>query len=147
MATITAANAVLILSVPTLLPVATQLQGFSADAVFDAEDIDATDVVMGVDGILSGGMVFAASPMNFSLQADSPSITFFEAWYAGQKAAIEAFPAQGNVTLTTIGRNYQLVTGFLSRYKPIADAHRILQPQRFRITWQSIIPSPIGVAG
>lgn len=144
---ITSANAVFTISVPTLLPVPQQLQGFAADDIFDADDVDAGDIVMGADGILSGGMVFAPKPMNIALQADSPSIAFFDAWYNGEQAAIAKFTAQATVTFTSIGTSYSLITGFLSRYKPMADAKKILQPRKFRIVWQSTAPAPVGIAG
>jgi len=147
MADITSANAVILISVPLLLPVPQQLQGFAADDIFDMDDVDATDVVMGVDGILSGGVVFTPKPQNYSLQADSPSISFFDAWYAGQQSAVAAFAAQGTVTFTSVGKSFACATGFLTRYKPMPDAKKTLQPQKFRITWQSVIPTPVGIAG
>ena len=147
MADITSANAVFLLTIPSVLPVPTQIFGFSVDDIFDFDDIDATDTVMGVDGILSGGLVYAAKPQNISLQADSPSITLFDAWYMAQQANTAAYPAFGNITLTSIGTTYALSTGFLSRYKPLSDAKKILQPRKFRITWQSVIPATVGGFG
>ena len=147
MADITSANAVFIISVPLILPVPTQLQGFAADDVFDMDDVDATVTMMGVDGNLSGGMVFAEKPMNIAFMADSPSIDFFEAWNQMQQANMAAYPAQANVTLTSIGKSYQLVKGFLARTAPVPSAKRVLQPRKFRITWQAVLPLPIGSAG
>jgi hypothetical protein len=144
---ITSANAVFIISVPLLLPVPQQLQGFAVDDIFDVDDVDSTDVMMGVDGILSGGMIFAPKSMNVALQADSPSMSFFDGWYQGQQAATAAFAAQASVTFTAIGTTYALLTGFLTRYKPMPDAKKVLQPRKFRITWQSVVPAPVGAAG
>ena len=144
MTDITSANAVFMLTIPSVLPIPQQIQGFAADDIFDFDDVDATDIVMGVDGILSGGMIFAPKPQNISLQADSASIALFDAWYNAQQAATAVFPAQGLVTLTSVGKSFALITGFLSRYKPVPDAKKILQPQKFRITWQSVLPVPIG---
>lgn len=144
---ITSNNAVFLISLPLLLPVPQQLQGFAVDDIFDVDDIDATDTMMGADGILSGGVVFAATPMNIALQADSASIAFFEAWYQNQRGNAIAYSALATVTLTGNGRTYALTTGYLSRYKPMADAKRVLQPRKFRITWQSITVAPIGAAG
>ena len=144
---ITSANAVFLMSVPLILPVPQQLQGFAADDIFDMDDVDSTDVMMGVDGILSGGMIYAPKPQNIALQADSPSMSFFEAWYQMQQGNAAAYAAQGNITFTAIGRSYQLLTGFLTRYKPMADAKKVLQPRKFRVTWQQVIPVPIGAAG
>ena len=144
---ITSANAVFLISVPLLLPVPQQLQGFAVDDIFDVDDVDATDVMMGVDGILSGGMIFAPKPMNIALQAGSPSRSFFDAWYQGQQGAVTAFAAQAQITFTGLGLTYSLLTGYLSRYKPMADAKKVLQPTKFRVTWQSITPAPVGAAG
>lgn len=147
MADITSANAVFIISVPRVLPVPQQIQGFSADDIFDFEDVDATETMMGVDGVLSGGMIYTPKPQNVSLQADSASITFFDAWYTAMQANVATYTAVGNITLTSVGKSWTLVNGFLRRYKPLPDAKKVLQPQRFRIEWQSVLPTPIGAAG
>jgi hypothetical protein len=144
---LTASNCVFSIWVPSLLPVPAVLEGFGADDIFDVDDVDAVETVMGVDGIGSAGVVFAFKPMNVTLQADSPSITFFDAWYRGMQSAVAVYPAVASVTFTGIGTSYVLSTGFLKRYKPMADAKRLLQPRKFRIEWQSIVPVPVGVAG
>jgi hypothetical protein len=148
MGDLTAANVSFVITVPLLLPAPTTLSGFAADDIFDVDDVDATDVVMGVDGILSGGMIFAPKPMNIALQADSTvSIAFFDAWYQGQEANYAAYPAQAVITFTGINTSYLLTTGFLSRYKPMPDAKKMLQPRKFRVTWQTIIPTTVGSGG
>jgi hypothetical protein len=147
MADITSANAAFLISVPAILPVPQQLQGFAADDIFDVDDVDGTETQLGVDGTFAGGMIFAAKPMNIAFLASSASIAFFDAWYAGQQANFAAYPAFGNITFTGIGTSYVLTTGFLTRYKPMADAKRVLQPRKFRITWGTIIPVPVGAGG
>jgi hypothetical protein len=147
MADITSANAIILLSVPLLLPVPQQLQGFATDDIFDVEDTETTETRMGADGILSGGVIFMPTMVTFTLQADSPSISFFESWDMGQQTQVISLPAQGNITLTSIGRSYQLVTGFLTRDKRMPDAKRVLEPRKYRVAWQQIIPVPIGAAG
>lgn len=147
MADITSANAVLLLAVPLLLPVPQQIQGFSTDDIFDTEEVEPVQTLMGIDGTLSGGFIFTDKPMIITLQASSPSNTFFDAWQQGQEAAIGALPAQGHITLTSVGRAYVMTTGYLTRFKPIYDARKVLQPRRFRVTWQNISPIPIGAAG
>lgn len=148
MGDITAANAVFIVSVPLLLPTPQQLQGFAADDIFDFDDIDAGDLIMGVDGVLSAGMIFAMKPQNISLQADSASnASLFDAWFAGEQAATAKFAAQGQITLPNVGQAWTLINGYLSRYKPVPDAKKLLQPRKYRITWQTIVPLPVGLAG
>ena len=42
--------------------------------------------------------------------------------------------------VTGSGKTYTMTKGFLTNYKPIPDIKKLLQPQRFRITWQSVSP-------
>jgi hypothetical protein len=144
---ITSANAAFLISVPGILPVPQQLQQFAVDDIFDTNDVVSTETQLGVDGGFAGGMVYAAKEMNIALLASSSSISFFDAWYAAQQSNLAAYPAFGSITFTGIGLTYGLVTGFLTMYKPMADAKRVLQPRKFRITWASIIPAPVGATG
>lgn len=147
MADITSANAILILSVPLLLPVPQQIQGFSTDEIFDTESAAINETLMGVDGILSGGFVYMPRKMTITLQADSASNTFFDAWAQGMTAGVFVAPATGGITLTGIGKAYVMANGFLTGYKPTPDAKKLLQPRKFELTWESITPAPIGSAG
>ena len=147
MADITSANAVLVLSVPLILPVPQQIQGFAVDEIFDTEDVEPIETMMGLDGQLSGGFAFTPKPMTITLMAGSASNAFFDAWQNGQQAGIIAAPANGVLTLVSIGQAYALTNGYLTRFKPIADGRKVLQPRKFRITWQSLLPTPVGLAG
>lgn len=147
MADITSFNAVILISVPLLLPVPQQLQGFAADDIYDIARVAVTETSMGVDGTLSGGVVLAPIDQTFSMQADSPSISFFDAWYHGQIALGAVAPAQGNTTLTSVQTTFQQITGFLIDWDPMPAAKRILQPRRALVRWQSIIAIPVGIAG
>jgi hypothetical protein len=147
MADLTSNNAVIIFSVPGLLPTPTQIQGFSADDIFDNEEIDAVEATIGVDGILSGAVINAAIPQTFTLQADSPSMNFFDSWYWGQRTNKTVYFAQGIVTLTSVGTSWACVQGLLQRFKAFPDAKKKLEPRKFRILWQSTLPTPIGSGG
>lgn len=147
MGDITSANVVFMISVPLILPVPQQLQGFGADDIFDTDAVEATSTMMGVDGKLSGGMVFVPKPMSVTLQADSPSIGFFDAWYQAQQAAMSAYAAQGNVTFPSLGTTFAMLTGYLKNYKYMPDAKKLLQPRKFTIEWESVVGSPVGLAG
>jgi tail fiber protein gp32 len=140
-------NAVITLTIPLLFPVPVQIQGFAADDVYDSDDVELATTIMGVDGILSGGFVNSLIAWNISLQADSPSQVMFEAWDGAQQALQDVLPAQANVTLTGLGRSYQMVTGFLVRGKRLPDAKKTLMPRKWRIDWQQVIPIPVGIAG
>jgi hypothetical protein len=143
MATLTAANSVIMLIVPGLFPVPQQLQGYAADDVMTMESYQPVEVLMGVDGHLSGGWVPVEKRMTISLQADSASVTIFEAWNAAQQSIREVYTADALITLPSISKLYTCTRGFLTGYPPSPDVRRILQPRRFQITWESILSAPI----
>ena len=141
--TLTAANAVILVSVANLFPVPVQLQGFSADDVTDTEALETVETMMGVDGFLSGGFIFAPVRQNYSLQADSDSIAFFEAWYAAMQQSRETFIASGSLTVSSLQRRYTMSRGFLRSYVPTPSLKRVAQPRRFAIEWGRISGSPV----
>jgi hypothetical protein len=141
MATLTAANAVIIFQVPTLFPTSHQLQGFSTDDVFSTDPIEVSQAIMGVDGILSGGFVFNPIKQNYTLQADSRSIDFFDAWYGGNVAARDSFACNGTIIYPGLGKKYSMVKGFLTNYAPIPAAKKMVQPQAFSIVWEQALAS------
>lgn len=147
MSDLTGANVVLMITIPGLLTVPTQIQGFAVDDVYDTEDVTMGETLMGVDGILSAGMVFEPTPQNIALQADSPSVVIFEAWDTYEQANMVKLFAQMNATLPNLGRSYQQVQGALVRGKRLPDVKRIVQPRKWRIMWQSILAVPVGAAG
>ena len=70
-----------------------------------------------------------------------------DAWDAAQKIALAAFPAVGVLTLTSVGKSYALSTGFLTNKTPVAPGKKVLMPQKYRISWGTVISIPIGPAG
>lgn len=139
---ITSANAVFLLGVTGLFSVPQQLQRFAADDVFSTESIKRIETIMGVDGYLSAGFVNVEVKMNVMLQADSPSGFLFDQWDAAQQAAGEAYEANGTIILPSIGKKWTMTRGFLTGYKPIPDAKKVMQPRTFELTWNLLSSSP-----
>lgn len=140
---ITGATAVVMLTIPSLFPVPFQLQGFAADDVYDTDELQSAEVLMGVDGLLSGGFVFVPVVQRYKLQADSDSIAFFDGWWTAQQSITELYVANGLVNLPAVGKKFTMTRGFLTGYKPVPDAKKLLAPQSFAITWQQIYPSVV----
>lgn len=140
---LTAADAVIILSFPDVFSAPFQLQGFAADDVFNTDAIDIAETSMGVDGRLSAGYVPREVPQNYMLQADSPSIDRFEQIYAAQVAGRVIFRCTGTIMLRSTEKTYSGSNGVLSNYTPTPAAKKILQPRAFRVTWESLLPAPI----
>jgi hypothetical protein len=142
MGDITAANSVIMVSIPDLFPVPQQLQGFAQDDIFDIPAIESVETLMGVDGNLSGGFVFKPIPMEVTLQADSLSNTFFDQWWTQMQATLSTFTANGVIRLPAVGAKTTLTRGYLTSYKPAPAGKKVLQPRRYMITWNLSAPAP-----
>lgn len=140
--TITSANAVFSISSSILPSSPIQLQQFMADDIFDTDAMRTVEHAMGVDGTLSFGFVFVPMMMRVALQANSPSIAIFDTIFTQQQQASTVYPLSGTVILPAISKKYSLTNGALEEYKPIPDAKRMLQGQRFQIVWNQVVPSP-----
>lgn len=138
MGSITASNAKIYLSVAGVFDTPQPLQGFSADDIFDTNDIQPTETIMGVDGKLSAGKIFVPLIQNIVLQADSVSNDVFDQWAAAMEKLGDVYWAGGTTLLTSISREYTLVNGSLTGYKKVPDARRVLQPRRYQITWEAV---------
>jgi hypothetical protein len=141
--TIESASASFILTLSDLFGLPLKIQGFAPEDMFDTDAVKPTDVVMGVDGVLSGGMVYKEVVQKVHLSPDSPSIAIFDAWYTTQQQSRKAYAGSAVIRLPGIGMSYICTTGWLTNYTPIAAAKKHLQPQEFEITWQGVQPLPI----
>lgn len=139
---ITSANAVIMLSSPLIFPVPQQLQQFAADDVYGTDPIPAGENVMGVDGHLTSGFVYAPVTQRYNLMADSPSNFFFDQIAQQERAQKTKFELQGVILLTSVGSKFTMVRGFLTTWQPIPDAKRVLQSRTHTITWESVTPTP-----
>jgi hypothetical protein len=144
MASITSANAVLTLSIGALYASPQQITNFATDDIFDVDPLQAAEAMMGVDGKLSAGLVFAEVQMKLALMADSPSIAIFENWYQTQRKVGDVYVAQAEITLSSVNRSFALTNGYLTTYPPVSSAKKVLQPRVFGLTWESIVPSRLG---
>ena len=140
--TLTGAGTIIMLSVPGLFDTPQQLQGFATDDIYDTDQIDAAETLMGVDGVLSGGYINVPVMQNFALQADSDSIEFFETWWSTNQSLQTVLTATGTTALTALQKKFAMIKGFLRRYKPMPDGKKLYQPQKFAIEWQQVTPSP-----
>lgn len=140
---ITSANAILMATLPGVFNAPVQIQRFAVDDVYGTEPLHPTETMRGVDGKLSGGMIYSDIKQNFSLMADSPSAFFFDQWYQQQQALVDTFNADMVILLQSLGSQWNMTKGFLVDYVPIPDAKKLLQPLKFAIQWESISKSPV----
>lgn len=139
---ITSSNAVIMLSVAGLFDIPQQLQQFSADNIYGTDPLEAAETAMGVDGNLTGGVVFNPTNQSFELMADSPSNFFFDQVFLRQKADQVLYRIQGTTSLTSVGTKYTMRRGILVTWQPMPEAGRVLKPRRHTIRWERVTPSP-----
>jgi hypothetical protein len=139
---ITSANSVIMLAVATIFPVAQQLQGYTAEDIFDTDDVELAEVSLGLDGKQSSGWVPFNVKWRFSLQANSDSILLLDTWITAQNTIKDIYTATGVITLPGPRKKFSLNNGTLTRGKIIPDGKKTLQPQNYEITWESVVPAP-----
>jgi len=144
MASITSANAVLLLGIADIYSTPQQLQQFAADDIYGITALQAAETAMGVDGYLAAGFVWSPVVQKITLQADSPSNVIFETWYEFQKTAQDIYRASGSVTLKSVNRKYSMTNGVLTNYAPAPDGKKVLQARTYEITWERINPAAMG---
>lgn len=138
---ISAANVSISIAVATIFPQPQQIQGFAQDDVHDFDEMENVELLMGVDGFLSGGWVWKAQQMRIMLQADSASNSFFDAWNGQQQATGQVYVANGVIRMPSIGLKIVMTTGYLPRYK-LPGAKRVMQPRTFGLAWNLCVPQP-----
>jgi hypothetical protein len=144
MTSITSANATLMITIGIIFPTPTQIQNFAADDVTDVDELESAQVQRGVDGNLSGGFVYPDIKQSIMLMADSPSIDIFDQWYNAQVANRTTYTANAIIVLD-VGKKWTFTKGFLTGYKPLPQAKKLLQAQRFNINWESVVSAPSSV--
>lgn len=143
MLTITAANSVFALSITGLYDSPQILHGYAADDGFTTEAVENAEVVMGLDGHMSGGFIFTPIKQTIMLMPDSASLDIFNNWSLAQLAVREVLVANASISLPAIGKKYVMTRGFLTQHKPIPDVKKVLQAVQYQITWNTIVGASI----
>jgi hypothetical protein len=138
---LTGADVILTLTIANVFNTPQQLQGFAADDVYEMDELDSVETLMGVDGVLSGGFVWKSQQQTYMLQADSDSNDIFDLWYSQQVADLTTYVAQGIAILPAIGKKFIMTNGYLRGYKP-PGVKKLIQPRRYRIEWNKVLPAP-----
>jgi hypothetical protein len=133
---LTASNSSFAIGVVGLFSAPVGLQGYDVDDAFAVGELDTKEAKIGVDGVLSVGIIYQPITTEIFLQADSISVALFEAWYAAEQAAQQEFQAFATIRIPSLSKSYTLPVGYLKDYQPLSSAKRVLQPRRFSCVWQ-----------
>ena len=136
--TITSANSILTMIVPGLFPVPVSIQGYASDDAFMLDALDLAEVSMGVDGKMSAGYVPKEVKQTITLQADSESKDFFAILTQAVKTAREVFYMSATLSLPSTGEAFTFTRGILTSVEQAPTGKKMLQPQKFVITWESV---------
>lgn len=141
---LTVANSSFTLSAATVggvpvFPVAVPIEGYAADDAFDTSEVKPTEVLMGVDGNLSGGYVAYATPLTFVLQADSPSILIMDTAIEAMDGVKEAIIFGASIAVPGISKLHTFIKGYLTSGKKTPGGKKLLQPMRYEITFEKCI--------
>ena len=145
MGDITSANAVLIIGTASgvVYPSGQQIQEFAADDVFDIENLRVGEIMMGVDGKLSAGFVFEPVTQTIRLMAGSPSGVVFDTIYQYERTNVLKVQLTAVFKFPSLGIMFTSQKGYMTTYKPMSDARRVLQPRSFAFAWESFVAAPI----
>jgi len=136
---LTSLDVVLVLTIPGVYPNGVQLQGFKTDDIFDLAAVKPNVTRFGVDGILSSGKQLQPRVMKIHLEASSESQQVFDDWYNAENTSpADSIAASMTALFPSNGREYTCIRGFLTDYKDMPDAKKVLDPLSYEITWQSV---------
>jgi hypothetical protein len=143
MANLTSADSVLTLSILGLYPAPQTIQGYATDDAFASESVKPAEVMMGVDGLMSGGFVPFMTPLHITLMADSPSIDIFDNWLMAMKATRTLYKGFANIIVPGLGKQWTFTNGILTDANVMPDAKKLMQPRKFSITFEAFTSSPL----
>jgi len=135
--TLTTANAIIIMNVPGVIT-GHQVQGFSADDIFDFETVQRAEILMGLDGQQAGGYTPQSTKWTINLAANSESNDAFDAWISSQNAEKEIFTAEYIITSKSLGKTAYMHRGILESAQPFASFKKTAQPRPFVISFESV---------
>ena len=143
MATLTSANATLIISVPQVFVAPVQIKQWEADDAWTIEKVTPTEARKGVDGVMSFGFTPYMNKFAFVLMPTSPSILIMDTWANNMQQAFEAYACSATLNIPSIYKVYNGVNGTLTGYTPGPPGKKLLGPLNYEITFDTFIPSAL----
>lgn len=140
--TLTTANSTMALTTEALYPQAVRLQGYAADDAFDPDAAENGEYSMGIDGKLSAGFVFNEIMLTITLQADSPSLQYFEQIWMYEYQNRTKLQQDLTISNPAVGKLYEYKSGFMRSYKAAAGK-KILQPSVAVFVFEQLQFAPI----
>ena len=141
--TITSANANLVLFAPPIVVVPVRLEGFASDTMMNIPSAQIVETRMGVDGIKSAGKVNNLKPFSIELQADSPSIKYFNQITAYQQT-LDALYFTLTVEIPSIKKKAVFTNCTLNTEKMLPDMQKVLEAITYDFDCEAISMFTLG---
>lgn len=139
--TITSADINAHITVDALYPMGFVLEGFSADNIFEMDNLELAQAIRGADGKLSAGFVFGTQHQTFHIMPDSPVYKKIQTWATTSVTSKGVYRCNLTAVFKTNGTKFVCTNGVLLNAGNVANAARMLQPITFQIAWETVTPS------
>lgn len=133
---ITSANAQLYLTVDELYPAGIPLQNFSADSMATSDDMEISQVRMGVDGGMAAGYVPNPYTVTITLEASSPSLETMQSILQAMKINKRTYECSLILVIPAAGQVHKWSHGVLTNGNPVPAPKRVLDPTSWKFAFQ-----------
>lgn len=135
---ITSANASLILTVETVIPVGVSLQMFSTDQAYSQDEVTVAEDRMGVDGNLAAGWIPSIKSVQIDLEACSPSLQYLQMLQRAMETNRTIYNCTLVATVPSIHKIYTWSNGVLKSGTPVANAKKVLDPTTWKFDFADL---------
>jgi hypothetical protein len=135
--TLTAANAIVSITVPGLFPVPQIIDGFEIEDNFTSGAISIAETVLTLDGELEGGFVYSTVPLRLNLLPMSNSKKFFVDYLQATRTNQDIFRANFSVTMIGEKTQYTLTNGIYISGQVIPNVAKIQKAVPFEFLFSS----------
>lgn len=135
---ITSANASLVLTVETVIPVGVSLQMFSTDQAYSQDEVTVAEDRMGVDGNLAAGWIPSIKAVQIDLEACSPSLQYLQMLQRAMESNRTIYNCTLVATVPSIRKIYTWSNGVLKSGTPVANAKKVLDPTTWKFDFADL---------
>ena len=133
---ITSANAQMYLDVDELYPAGIPLTNFSADSMATSDDMEISQVRMGVDGGMAAGYVPNPYTVTITLEASSPSLETMQSILQAMKVNKRIYECKLVLTIPAAKQVHTWTHGVLTNGNPVPAPKRVLDPTSWKFAFQ-----------
>lgn len=135
---LTSMNSTLVLSQDEYFPAGVQIEGFSTDAMIQADDAEKGIAVMGVDGKMSVARVPYITNFTVTLQSDSDSNGVFDAIEDYERIKRNPLKCRFTLTVPALNAAYTFNNCIITNVNPIPPHARTIGARAYKIACERV---------